>query len=152
MGVKSDLITLLETLKYPVFLQGSLNANAAYPDSFFTFWNFETPEAAFYDNNANRAAWGFWIYFYSTDPLLVETEPEKARQLLKENDYILQGKAYDIGVDRPTHTGKIFTVFKFENYAETENTTNTNTEVIDNENNDTSETNDNTESEVVNNE
>ena len=151
MGVKSDLITLLETLKYPVFLQGSLNANAAYPDSFFTFWNFETPEAAFYDNNANRAAWGFWIYFYSTDPLLVETEPEKARQLLKENDYILQGKAYDIGVDRPTHTGAFFTVFKFENYEKgiEDDETNNDTEIIDNNNSD--ETNDNSESEVVNN-
>lgn len=117
MGMKSDLITLLETLKYPVFLQGSLNADEPYPDSFFTIWNFETPEAAFYDDNANRAAWGFWIYFYSTNPSLVESVPEAARKLLKQNDYILQGKANDIGVDRPTHTGAFFTVFKFENYS-----------------------------------
>ena len=89
MGVKSDLIALLQTLTYPVFLQGSLNANEGYPDSFFTFWNFETPEAAFYDDYAGRAVWGFWVYFYSTNPLLVETEPEKARKLLKQNGWIL---------------------------------------------------------------
>ena len=116
MGVKSDLIALLQTLTYPVFLQGSLNANEGYSDSFFTFWNFETPEAAFYDDYAGRAVWGFWVYFYSTNPLLVETEPEKARKLLKQNGWILQGKANDIDVDRPTHTGAFFTTYKFENY------------------------------------
>lgn len=114
--MKSDLIALLQTLGYPVFLQGTVNANAPYPDSFFTFWNPETPEAAFYDNDANRAVWAFWIFFYSTNPLLVETEPEKARKLLKQNGFILDGKANDVSVDRPTHTGAYFAVFKFENY------------------------------------
>lgn len=114
--MKSELIELLQTFKFPVFLQGSLNSDEDYPDSFFTFWNFETPETAFYDNDANRAVLGFWIYFYSTDPLSVEQIPEQARQLLKQNGWILQGKANDIAVDRPTHTGAFFTVFKFENY------------------------------------
>lgn len=114
--MKEQLIELLETFNFPVFLQGSLNPNEQYPDSFFTFWNFDTPEASFYDNNAGRAVWGFWIYFYSTDPEKVETMPENARKLLKSNDWILQGKANDISVDRPTHTGAFFTAYKFENY------------------------------------
>lgn len=119
MNVKEDLITLLETLGYPVFLQGSVNSVDDYPNSFFTVWNFETPESAFYDNDANRAVWGFWIYFYSIDPELVFTEPEKARQLLKANDWTLQGKANDISVDKPTHTGAFFTALKVEQYVET---------------------------------
>ena len=90
--MKSELITLLETLNYPVFLQGSINSLEEYPESFFTYWNFETPESAFYDDNAGRAVWGFWVYFYSTDPTLVETQPEAARKLLKANGWILQGK------------------------------------------------------------
>ena len=114
--MKDDLIALLQTLGYPVFLQGTLNANAEYPDSFFTFWNFETPEQAYYDNDANMAVWGFWIYFYSINPTLVETEPEKARKLLKQNSFTLDGKPHDIDVDRPSHTGKFFSVYKFENY------------------------------------
>lgn len=116
--MKEELISLLNTLEYPVFLQGSLQDTESYPQSFFTFWNFSTPEAAFYDNDAGRAVWGFWIYFYSTSPLLVETEPEKARKLLKQNGYILDGKAHDIAVDKPTHTGALFTVYKYENYQE----------------------------------
>jgi len=120
--MKEELYNLLITLGYPVFLQGTLQSTASYPDSFFTFWNFSTPEKQFYDDNAGRADWGFWIYFYSTSALLVETEPEKARKLLKQNGYILEGKAHDIGVDKPTHTGAFFTVYKFENYNDEEET------------------------------
>lgn len=116
--MKSELIEILETFGFPVFLQGSLNPDDAYPDSFFTFWNFDTPEAAFYDNNANRAVWGFWVYFYSTDPQMVETVPESARQALKAAGWILQGRAQDVSVDRPTHTGALFTVYKFQTYEE----------------------------------
>lgn len=114
--IKNDLVTLLESLGYPAFLQGSLNPDDQYPESFFTFWNFSTPESAFYDDAANRAVWGFWIYFYSVDPLLVEQVPEQARKLLKQNGWILAGKPNDISVDRPTHTGVIITAYKFENY------------------------------------
>lgn len=114
--MKSKLINLLETLGYPVFLQGSLNSEEKYPDSFFTFWNFDTPEEAFYDNEANQALWGFWIYFYSVEPELVEIMPERARKLLKENGFILQGKAHDISVDKPTHTGAFITVYVKELY------------------------------------
>lgn len=114
--MKEQLISILATLGYTVFLQGTLQDTASYPESFFTFWNFTTPEAAYYDNDAGRAVWGFWIYFYSTSPLLVETEPEKARKLLKSSGYILEGKAHDIAVDKPTHTGAFFTCYVYENY------------------------------------
>lgn len=114
--MKNELVVLLETLGFPVYLQGTINSMDEYPESFFAFWNFDTPEAAFYDDAANRAVWGFWIYFYSVDPELVESIPEQARQLLKANDWILQGKANDISVDKPTHTGAFFTAYKFENY------------------------------------
>ena len=51
--MKSELIEILETLGFPVFLQGSLNSVEEYPDNFFTFWNFDTPEAAYYSDNPN---------------------------------------------------------------------------------------------------
>lgn len=112
--MKQTLIELLSVLGYPVFLQGSLNPSDPYPDSFFTFWNFNNDDTAFYDNDTHRAVWGFWVYFYSTSPALVESVPEQARQILKSNGFILQGKATDISVDRPTHTGAMFTIYKFE--------------------------------------
>lgn len=121
--MKADLIAILEELGYPVFLQGTLQSEEDYPESFFTFWNFSTPESAYYDNGAGRAVWGFWVYFYSTSPQLVESVPEQARRLLKQHDYILDGKAHDIAVDKPTHTGAFFTVYKYENYSEEVNNT-----------------------------
>ena len=114
--MKAALIEILESFDYPVFLQGSLNPDESYPDSFFTFWNFDNPETMFYDNDANRCVWGFWIYFYSIDPEQVEQVPEQARKMLKSAGWIVEGKPNDINVDRPTHTGAFFTAYGLENY------------------------------------
>lgn len=120
--MKQQLIDILSTFKYPVFLQGSINSEDAYPDSFFTFWNFSTPESAFYDDNAGAAVWGFWIYFYSTDPLKVQSVPEQARQALKAAGWTPDGRPQDTITDVVTHTGAMFTVYFLENYSEEENT------------------------------
>ena len=119
--MKSELIKLLETFGFPVFLQGSLNTTNDYPDSFFTFWNFETPEGEFYDDEAHMAVWGFWVYFYSTNPQLVEEKTEAARKLLKSNGWVPDGKPHDISVDVPTHTGAFFEVYGIEKYKEVTN-------------------------------
>lgn len=118
--MKEQLITILETFGYPVFLQGSFEPDEAYPDSFFTFWNFDTPEDAFYSNDANAAVWGFWVYFYSIDPAAVEDIPEQARLALKSAGWTLDGRAHDINVERPTHTGAFFTALFYDKYTETE--------------------------------
>ena len=52
--MKQTLTELLSGLGYPVFLQGSLNPSEPYPDSFFTFWNFNNNDTAFYDNDTHR--------------------------------------------------------------------------------------------------
>ena len=118
--MKEQLIALLETFGYPVYLQGSLASVGEYPESFFTFWNFSAPESAFYDNDANRCVRGFWVYFYSTDPQLVADQSEQARQLLKQNGFIPDGKPVDLTTDAPEHTGAMFTVYKIENYEQEE--------------------------------
>lgn len=118
--MKQQLIELLGTLGYPVFLQGSLNPDEAYPDSFFTFWNFQTPEDLFYSNYPSAAVWGFWVYFYSVDPEKVERVTEQARQIIRSAGWTPDGRANDVSVDRPTHTGAMFTVYKFDNYSKEE--------------------------------
>lgn len=116
--MKEQLIQILETLGYPVFLQGSLNPNEAVPESFFTFWNFSTPEQGFYSNQPTAAEWGFWVYFYSTDPEKVETVTEQARQAFSSNvlDWTVSGKANDISSQRQPYTGAMFTVYYYEKY------------------------------------
>lgn len=114
--MKERLITLLETFGFPVFLQGSIASPEEYPESFFTFWVFSAPEEAFYDNEPNRCVWGFWVYFYSTDPVQVLEISEQARQLLKRNGFTPDGKPTDLPVDAPEYTGAMFTVYKSEEY------------------------------------
>lgn len=114
--MKEQLIDLLETLGFPVFLQGSLTSPEEYPESFFTFWLFSAPERAFYDDEANRCVWGFWVYFYSTDPALVAQKSEEARQLLKDGGFIPDGKPTDLPVDVPEYTGAMFPVYIAEEY------------------------------------
>lgn len=114
--MKEDLISLLETFGYPIYLQGTLNDNDNYDPSFFTFWNFETPEASYYDNQAHQAVWGFWIYFYSDNPALVETITKDTESLLKEKHWILEGRSIDAVSDVKTHTGKMLTCWRIEQY------------------------------------
>lgn len=114
--MKDNLIQLLETLGYPVYLQGSMSENENYPTSFFTFWNFETPEASYYDNNAHSAIWGFWVYLYSNDPLIVENKLIEAKKILKENGWIVDGNGQDVASDEPTHVGRMITCRFIETY------------------------------------
>lgn len=113
--MKKVLIQLLETFGYPVFLQGSLNDDDEYPKSFFTFWNFDTPDASYYDNESSRSEWGFTVYFYSDDPILIDETLDKARRLLKENHWIVEGRGQDAKSDVKTHTGRMITCWKVEN-------------------------------------
>ena len=73
--MKDKLITALSTLKYPVYLQGSLAPNEPYPDAFFTFWNNTTFDHADYDNGPVAWVWSFDVNFYARDPALVNSVP-----------------------------------------------------------------------------
>lgn len=119
--MKQRLIELLETFGYPVYLQGSIAAPEAYPAHFFTFWVHSAPESSHYDNAAHRCVWGIWVYFYSTDPMLVLEIPERARQKLKADGFVIEGKAADVRVDTPTHTGAMLSVYAIEPYEEENN-------------------------------
>ena len=118
--MKDKLITLLKTFKYPVFLQGSLLPEQAYPPTFFTFWNNSSEDGAHYDNGAIYYVWNFDVNFYSTDPALVYTKLEAARKALKDSGFIVSGKGYSVASDEPTHTGRGFTALIIENESHDE--------------------------------
>ena len=113
--------TLIDTLKtefgYPVRLQGSMAKDEQYPDSFFTVWNGSTFDGSHYDNGPIRWIWDFTIYFYSTDPTLVNTIPETAIALLKSTGWIIDGLGYDVPSDELTHTGRAFDALFMEEVA-----------------------------------
>lgn len=107
MDVKTLLInTLTEEFELPVILQGSLSKEDAYPDAFFTFWNNDTTDDAFFDNSETQTIWDFDLNFYSNDPTSVNTVLLTAKQLLKGVGFIPSGSGYDVLSDEPTHTGR----------------------------------------------
>lgn len=117
--MKNYLINLMKQVNTNIFLQGSFNSDEEYKDSFLTFWNFETPENQFYDNDSNQAVWGFWVYIYSNDPEELESMEKSLIDIFKkENKTILSGKGEDVASDINTHTGRMLTVYLIENYGE----------------------------------
>lgn len=112
--MKDLLIGVLETLGYPIYLQGSLNPNEPYPDSMFTFWNRDSWDDEFYDNKENVTIWQFDVNFYSIDPNLVNSVLVQAKTLLRQNGFIVSGKGHDIASDNDSQTGRGLNVYKIE--------------------------------------
>lgn len=104
------LISVLETLGYPVRLQGSLLPDESYPDHFFTYWNDSADGTGFYSNDETVILWQYSLNFYSIDPLLVNSKLIEAKKLLKVAGFTVSGAGYDVGSDEPTHTGRGITV------------------------------------------
>lgn len=112
--MKEKLINLLETFGFPVYLQGSMSADEKYPKSFFTFWNQDSYDNNHYDDEPISYTWNFDVNFYSSDPELVNLMLVEAKTLLKQNDFIISGKGYDLASDEPSHTGRGFTALIIE--------------------------------------
>lgn len=101
--MKEKLINALAALGYPVYLQGT--APQQYPDHFITFWTIDTTAAAEFDNALMLSEWQFYVYFYSTDPVLLQSGAEAIRETLKAAGFTPHGKGRDLLSDEPTHTG-----------------------------------------------
>ena len=112
--MEDKLIEILETFGYPVVRQGSLGPDEEYPDSFFTFWNNDSPDHAHYDNAEYGTEWDFDVNFYSIDPEKTYQVLANARIKLKQNKWIIPGKGYDVASDEVTHTGRGMRVFYLE--------------------------------------
>lgn len=105
MNVKDILIPVLKTFGYPVYLQGSLNADEAYPETFITFWTEPTSDNAHFDDNVYSVDWSFSVIFYSNNSALVNSKPFEILEALRNAGFTPQGKGRDIPSDEQTHTG-----------------------------------------------
>lgn len=113
--MKDKLIEALQPLGFPIKLQGSILQDEMYPVSFFTFWNNDTFDDAYYDNEEHRTVWDFDLNFYSEDPALVNEMLVTTKRLLKQAGFIVNGKGYDVPSDEPTHTGRGMNILYIEN-------------------------------------
>lgn len=104
--MEDKLIELLEGLNYPVFRQGSLTGDSKYPDDFFTFWNVDSPDHAYYDNTDYGTSWSYNIFFYSINPVHTYDVLADAIDILKAAGWVVGGKGFDVVSDEITHTGR----------------------------------------------
>lgn len=112
--MEDNLIEVLTTLGYPVYRQGSMSDEEAYPETFITFWNYDSPDHNHYDNDDYGTEWSFNIYVYSSDPELTYSVLLDARSALKADGWICQGKGFDVQSDEETHTGRGLNVIYME--------------------------------------
>lgn len=116
--MEDTLIAILETYKYPVIRQGSLAPEAAYPATFFTFWNRTEEEQSAYDNETALVVHEYDVNVYSTDPATVYTLLAQARDAVKAAGWQTPDRGHDIASDEITHTGRGFTCTFIETLTE----------------------------------
>lgn len=114
MDIKQLLIDTLSSFDYPICQQGSMSNDEQYPDSFFTFFNNETNDDAFFDNQETMTIWDFDLNIYSIDPEVVNSALLEAKPLLKQAGFIVNGVGYDVLSDEPTHTGRGINILYIE--------------------------------------
>ena len=102
--MKQKLIDLLETFGYPVSLQGSYEEDAALPESFITFWNYET-NLVYADNEILTTEYVYRVFFYSTNKTLVNSVLNEVRKLLLKHNFHCSGD-YDIESGIETYDGR----------------------------------------------
>lgn len=108
--MEDNLISLLESLGYPVMRQGSLGENQAYPDTFLTFWCNSDDGHSFYDDETVSAVSEYSVFCYSTSPSLAYSVLDSARALLKQNGWIITQRGADAASDEITHIGRQMSV------------------------------------------
>lgn len=104
--MEDNLIKVLSWFGYPVYRQGSMSNDEDYPETFFTFWNNDSPDHAHYDNAEYGTEWDFDVNVYSSNPELTYSVLANARVALKAAGWIVPSKGYDVASDEATHTGR----------------------------------------------
>lgn len=112
--MEDQLLEILTSFKYPVYRQGSMSDDEAYPPTLITFWNNDSPDHAHYDNSEYGSAWDYTVFVYSSDPTLVYSVLMDIKTALKNADWIVPSKGFDVASDAPTHTGRAIEVFYLE--------------------------------------
>lgn len=109
-----NLIAILQALCPEVYEQGSMAADATYPERFYTFWNTSSDDHKHYDNTAYGYTWTVEVNAYAQHPDVVTTMLEDARQQLKAAGWQINGKGHAVASDEPNYSGRGFTAVYLE--------------------------------------
>lgn len=113
----TKLEPVFEKLGLEYARQGTIKDSDHYPKgAFFTFWNYDTPEDGFYDNEANSAVWFWQVYFYTSDPAILYSKMDEFIALAKGAGFIAEGRGEDAPSDRNDYVGRTITIKYIETY------------------------------------
>ncbi len=112
----AKLEPIFEAVGLPYSRQGSYNDGDELPPSFFTFWNVDTPEGGYYDNEAHQAVWYWYIYFYTTDPAILYSKLDELIKLCKAAGFVVDGRGKDIASGEPNYLGRYVPIKYVEQY------------------------------------
>lgn len=106
-----ELFNLFEEMGYRdlYFRQGTLSIEM-YPDSFFTFWNYDTPNLRHRDDRSKDYSINVMVYFYTKNANEIYSVMEEFITKAKEIGFIVEGKAYDTPVDKDNYFGRLVPV------------------------------------------
>lgn len=108
MWAKLENVFLRTGLDYA--RQGSYADDAELPNSFFTFWNFDTPSDSYYDNHEHRRIWHWRVYYYTNDPSTIYTMMDTLVSYAKAEGFIPEGVGVDVATDTPDYIGRMITL------------------------------------------
>lgn len=104
--MKEILIALLETFcPDNVFLQGTLNPDEVYPETFITFYVADSDFDAYYDNDPNKINWYVHVVLYSSNPANILSMPSEIISALRTAGFMPQNAGIDVISNIQTHTG-----------------------------------------------
>lgn len=104
-----EVFNLFESMGYPYFRQGSLT-DETYPNSFFTFWNYATPNLSFYDNQERRYVERIQVCFYTNDANLIYSVIDLFIAEAKKVGFVVSGRAYDVPADKDNYYGRLVNI------------------------------------------
>lgn len=108
------LIEILEALAQEVFEQGSMAAEATYPERFYTYWNTSSADHKHYDNTTYGYTWAVEVNAYAQNPDVVTSMLEQARTALLAAGWKINGKGHSVASDDPNYSGRGFTAIYLE--------------------------------------
>ena len=86
--------------------QGSFSESDEIPDTYFAFWNFDTPEDSFFDNSPTRTVWYWQVYLYTKDPSIMYSKMDELLALARQSGFVLDGRAWDIATGEVGYVGR----------------------------------------------
>lgn len=104
-----ELFKLFEEMGYEHFRQGSL-ADEDYLDSFFTYWNYDSPTLKNRDNVSKVFGEYVMVYFYTNNANLIYSVMDDFITRAKQKGFIVEGKAHDTPADKDDYFGRLVNI------------------------------------------